>query len=399
MRQWNAFARVGTAASALALALALPPSAAPLAAQEVALGAAAAVHPASFSVVNSVRERGDGSILVADPLSRVLVVLSPDLARADTIGRLGGGPREYRQPDAVWALPGDSTLLVDLGNARLTTIDPTNTFVHTRPISMGDGGDRMPPTLALPSSADGLGGIYFTAMPAMTPQGPSDSVAVLRLPHGAEGPEQVTRVKTTSFTSQTTGSADNQNVNIAPIPLSATDVWAAGPDGSVAIARAGEVRVDWLAPDGSLTRGETLDLPAVAIRRAEREEWNEDRTSNGGGIGIEMTVENGARSMRMSRGGMGGEPDLDAMTWPDQKAPWVASSGAVDALGRFWVRRSLPAGERGLYDVFTRADGHVGSVRFPEDRRLVGFGDGSLYVVHVDDFDLQTLEKYLLPEL
>ncbi len=382
-----------------ALLVAPAATVAPVAAQEQALGPAAAVHPASFSVVNSVRERSDGTVLVADPLSKVLVVLSPDLTQADTIGRLGQGPREYEQPDAVWPLPSDSTLLVDLGNARLTIIDPNNQFVRTRPISMGDGGDRTPPTLALPSSADGLGGIYFTSMPAMTPQGPSDTVSVLKLGPGADAPESLMRVKTTSFTSQTTGDANNQNVNIAPIPLSATDVWAAAPDGSIAVARAGESRVDWLNADGSVEQGDPIDAEGVPIRRPEREEWNDDRTSNGGGIGIEMTVENGARSMRMSRGGIGGEPDLDAMTWPDEKAPWVASSGAVDAEGRFWVRRSLPAGEAALYDVFTKADGHVGAVRFPERRRLVGFGDGVVYVVHVDAFDLQTLEKYPSPAL
>jgi hypothetical protein len=188
-------------------------------------------------------------------------------------------------------------------------------------------------------------------------------------------------------------------VSISSIPLSATDVWAVARDGSVAIARAGDARVDWISPDGTLTQGPVIDVSSVPIRQAEKEEWSADRESSGGGIGIEMTVENGARSMRMSRGGMGDGPDLNAMTWPDQKAPWVAASGRIDAEGRFWARRSLAAGAPALYDVFGRDGSLVGSVRFPEGRRLVGFGQNSVYAVDVDPFDLKTLERYALPPL
>jgi hypothetical protein len=370
-----------------------------VAAQERALGPPVATHSESFAVVNTVRELNDGRVLVADPLSKVLIVLDADLLRADTLGRLGEGPAEYLQPAAVWPLPGDSTLLVDLGNTRLTMLDSDGVFGRTRPIAQGNGGPRTPPALVLPSGVDAQGAIYFTSMPGMGPDGPSDTVTVLRLAADGGAPTPIAQLKTTSFTSRTSGGANNQNVNISPIPLSATDVWAVAPDGSVAVARAGEVRVDWISPDGTTTRGSGIDLSSVPIRQAEKEEWSADRESSGGGIGIEMTIENGARSMRMSRGGMGEGPDLNAMTWPDQKAPWVAASGRIDAEGRFWARRSLPAGAPALYDVFARDGSLVGSVRFPEGRRLVGFGQNAIYAVDVDPFDLKTLERYALPPL
>ena len=368
-------------------------------AQERPLGTPVATHSESFAVVNTVRELSDGRVLVADPLSKVLIVLDADLVRADTLGRLGEGPAEYLQPDAVWPLPGDSTLLVDLGNTRLTMLDSDGAFGRTRPIAQGNGGPGTPPALALPSGVDGQGAIYFTSMPAMGPEGPSDTVTVLRLGPNGGAPTPITQLKTTSFTSRTSGSANNQNVNISSIPLSATDVWAVAGDGSVAVARAGEVQVDWISPDGTTTRGSRIDLASVPIRQAEKEEWSADRESSGGGVGIEMTVDNGVRSMRMSRGGMGDGPDLNAMTWPELKAPWVAASGRIDAEGRFWARRSLPAGTPALYDVFGRDGSHVGSIRFPEGRRLVGFGENAVYAVDVDPFDLKTLERYALPPL
>lgn len=376
--------------SAVAAVAALPVSA-----QERPLGEATAVHRAEFAVVNSVRELADGRVIVADPLARVVVLLDADLQAADTLGGLGEGPDEYRQPDAVWPLPGDSTLLVDLGNARLTALGPDGGFGPTRPIAQEGRGGPAPPSLAIPGGVDATGAIYFTGMPGMTPRGPSDTVPVFRLPRdGAAAP--VVRVKTTSYTAQSSGGADQRNVSIRPIPLSPTDVWAAGPDGTVWVARAGEPRIDRVAPDGTVRRGPAVEVADVPIGRAEREEWAAARESAGGGIGIEVTEVNGERSMSMRRGG-GGEPDLDAMTWPEVKGPWVDGSGAVDPRGRFWVRRSLPAGEPALYDVFDGDGRRTASIRLPADRRVVGFGRDAVYVVHVDPFDLKILERYPLP--
>lgn len=363
--------------------------------QERTLGEPTAVHEAEFAVVNTVRELADGGVMVADPLARVVVLLGPDLRAADTLGALGEGPDEYQQPDAVWPLPGDSTLLVDLGNARLTALGPDGSFGPTRPIAQGEAASDGPPPLAIPGGVDGAGALYFTGMPAMTPRGPSDTVPLHRLSRDGSL-ERVVRLKTTEFTSSSGGGGGDLSVSIRPIPLSATDVWAVAPDGSVRVARAGEGRVDRIAPDGTVRRGPAVEIAAVPIGRAEREEWAADRESGGGGIGIEVTDVNGERTMSMRRGA-GGEPDLDALTWPDEKAPWVDGSGEVDREGRFWVRRSRPAGEAALYDVFD-ADGRpVLEVRFPDGRRLVGFGRGVLYAVHVDAFDLKLLERYPLP--
>ena len=75
-----------------------------------------------------------------------------DTGTADTLGRVGGGPGEYQQPDAVFPLPGDSTLLVDIGRTYLTVIGPDGTFhdgqVHGSPTEEGM------PTIILPDALD-----------------------------------------------------------------------------------------------------------------------------------------------------------------------------------------------------------------------------------------------------
>ena len=105
------------------------PVVSPAAAQTVTvLTTADASFPESFSTVRGLRELPDGRVLIADGLGQVLVIVDLDAGTVDTVGRVGGGPREYRMPDRLFALPGDSILLVDLGNGRLTVLDPDLEF-------------------------------------------------------------------------------------------------------------------------------------------------------------------------------------------------------------------------------------------------------------------------------
>ena len=73
--------------------------------------------PEPFGYVGGIRVLSSGRILVADPMGQALIAIDMDENSADTLGRVGGGPQEYRQPDAVFPLPGDSTLLPDWNRA------------------------------------------------------------------------------------------------------------------------------------------------------------------------------------------------------------------------------------------------------------------------------------------
>ena len=161
-----------------------------------------AVFPEAFSMISSLRELADGRVMIADPLGQALVIVDCADGVADTIGGVGGGPGEYRQPDGVFPLPGDSTLLVDLGNGRLTVIGPDLTFGATTPIAQGEprpdagpggGGGMM---IVLPRATDSRGGVYFQAMGGFRPGGgPPDSAAVLRWDRGTGAMDTVAMVK------------------------------------------------------------------------------------------------------------------------------------------------------------------------------------------------------------
>jgi hypothetical protein len=50
-----------------------------------------------------------------------------------------------------------------------------------------------------------------------------------------------------------------------------------------------------------------------------------------------------------------------------------------------------------VYDVFDRAGKLLRHVRLPDATRLVGSGKNSIYLVRIDDDDLQWLERYRRP--
>ncbi len=349
--------------------------------------------PEAFSLVQGLRELADGRVMVADPLGQALVVADLKAGTADTLGNVGQGPEEYRQPDGLFALPGGSTLLVDLGNARLTEVLPDGSFGETTPIAQGEPGTGSL-LIIFPRGVDSEGRIYFRPFGGRpTPQLP-DSAAVVRWDKVAGAMDTVVQVKLPEMKRSTQGGAGNQNVSIMPVPLSAEDAWAVGWDGRIAVARAGDYHVEWVHPDGRVVRGSPVEYEPVRIRRADREEWLES-LGNGIRIGI-MANNSGERRMSMSRGGgdFGDGPDPDSFEWPDHKPAFTSNGVWVTPEGDMWVRRHVPAGEPLRFDVFGADAQLKGEVTLPAGRDIVGFGTAAVYVVRTDDMGLQWLEQY-----
>lgn len=384
----------------MAVGFAILAAPAPSAAQPVELSAPDAVSPESYGLIQTVRELRDGRVVWADPLGQALVVGDLDHATADTLGRIGQGPAEYRQPDAVWPLPGDSTLLVDLGNGRLTVLDSGLSFGAAAPIGQGRPGPGM--ILALPRATDADGFLYVAGRAAPRPGGGElpDSAPVLRLDRADWSVDTVAMVRTERVVVSTSGAAGAQRVSLSLVPLSGADGWTVDPGGRVGIARVEDYHFEWIGPDGTVTAGSPVEVEPVRIAQAEKEEWARDGARSGGGLSVSMSMDGGGAQMAFRRGGgRPGEAGLDQYEWPERKPPFYNEGLRVDGQGRAWVRRHVEAGEPPLYDVFGPDAAHLGSVRLPADRRLVGFGAGRLYAVYMDEFDLNTLERYALPAL
>lgn len=358
---------------------------------------AEATYPESFAALRTVRELEDGRVLVADPLGQVVVRLDLDAGTADTIGSVGEGPAEYIQPDAVWPLPGGRTLLVDLGNGRLTELGPGLEFGETRPYAMGDP-TRGGLVMALPHAVDEGGRLYFRDMSGMAQ--PADSAYILRLDLESGAVDSLVMFKLPGTTRRESGGPNNQSVQVSQNPLSPEDAWGVSSDGRLVVARVGDYHVDWIGEDGTVTRGQPVPYTPVGIGRAEKLEWRDQRSENGGGLGMEANIANGSVSIRAFRGGSGiGADELGGFAWPEVKPAFYGGTVPVlvDGHGRAWVRRHREAGEPSAYDVFDGSGAVAVKVELRVGRRVASFGDGKLYAVHMDEYGLQYLERYALP--
>jgi hypothetical protein len=387
--------RVAFSAAALAAALLAPSLSA-----QTPLGRPQARLSDDFGSIQTVRELRDGRVLVADPLGKALYAVDLDAGTRTVVGSEGQGPQEYRQPDAVWPLPADSTLLVDLGNARLVAVGPRMEFGRTGPISQGDFQPGQPLVLAIPQGVDGRGAIYFRSMGGGMSGELPDSADIFRLPLDGSAAGTVARFKVQDRKMNRSGGAGNQNVSIEQIPLSPEDAWGVAPDGSVVIARAGDYHVEWVGPDGKVTRGPAIPFRPLGIGTAEKEEYLSEAGRSGGGIGVQVQVVNGNPSMSFQRGAGGGpKREIDSYTWPERMPPIYGGRIPVDSAGRAWVRRHVEAGEPSTYDLFDGAGKRVATVTLDAGSRVIGFGRRGVYVVAFDEFDLNYLERYAMPSL
>ena len=211
-----------------------------------------------------------GDVLAADPLGKALYRVNMDAGVRTVVGRLGEGPEEYQQPDAVWPLPGDSTLLVDLGKGQLVRMGPELAFGTAHPIArfQEDGGVVM----AMPAGID-LGGNVYTASMSGFPPDPDGRGAILRIGLAEGSVDTAGSFKRLDIVVEEI----ENGVSISPIPLSPQDAWGVAADGSVVVARSVGYGVDWYAPDGSVTHGDTIVHEPVPITTAEKAEYFRDR--------------------------------------------------------------------------------------------------------------------------
>ena len=355
------------------------------------LGPPDAAFPGNFGYVHTAVELSGGHVLVADPLGKALYRVDMENGTRAVVGSIGQGPGEYLQPDAVWPIRGDSILLVDLGNARLVRIGPDLVFGQSRPIAAFSG-DRAP-VMVLPTAVDEQANAFVSVLGGYPPP---DSGAILRVGLTTGTVDTIAGYKLREYEVAET----DDGTYVIPIRMSPQDAWGVAPDGSVVIARAGHYGVNWFAPNGAVTHGDTIPYAPVPVTGADMAE-DLRAARRHGGISIDVGVhEDGARTANFSRGGFG-PPDeevaYDDYTWRDVKPAFHNTTVRVGPLGRAWVRRHQPAESGTRYDLFNRRGQLVRALTLEGDRIVAGFGRAHVYIVAFDEVDLAYLERYELP--
>src|SRR3990167_679771 len=104
-------------AAGLVLSFSLATTAAAQQVPETRLTKADATFPVEFSSITGLLELPDGRVLMTDGIDQTLLRINLTTRKADTLGRVGQGPGEYKLPDAVFSLAGGRVLLTDLATA------------------------------------------------------------------------------------------------------------------------------------------------------------------------------------------------------------------------------------------------------------------------------------------
>ena len=354
-----------------------------------------ASYPEPFSFLNSVREREDGTVMAADPLSQVVLRLDLLAGAADTLGRVGEGPEEYQQPDQVFPLPGDSTLLVDIGKMQLTVIAPDGTL-HSG-MKMATAGEDGRFEVILPRAVDAQGRIYLTGSRGVREDFPPDSTLILRYDRASEATDTMGWIWRPEPIVERSGSS----VRMMSPQMEGRDDWAVGPEGAFAVVKVAEYSVEWRHPDGRISKGPPNPVEPRSIQDEDKQAFLDRRSSDGLMMMVTQSS-SGGMNMMMSRGGagMGGvEPALTDFQWAEAFAPFRPDRARVSPSGQLWVERWLPMDVNPQIDVFDEEGVKVGTVDLPPGRELIGFGstgDGAsaVYLVRTDEFDLKWLERY-----
>lgn len=368
-----------------------------------------------YTSLRGVRELSDGRLIVTDPRDKVVHLVDMRTNRVTPLAREGSGPNEYQLPMGAFALPGDSTMILDALNSRFLLLGPGGALAGTwspeasaapapPAASSGDGRMRMiaggggPMAVINTRAADAAGRLYSEGSGiAMGPSGPqgADSVAVVRSDRRRGGADTVVWVRRPKPTVAASGGNVSVRIGASPFPMQ--DGWAVLPDGRVAVVRASDYHVEiYPASDrGAVARGAPVRVPTIRVTEAEKQAWRDERAASPG-IAIAMTTTSGGGGTTRSTAPVNVAQD-DPTEWPAVLPAFQASQVYALPNGDLWVGRYRAASDPNpRYDVFDATGKHTGQVVFPPRTSVVGFGKGVVYTVRRDADDLQYLQRYAL---
>ncbi len=312
--------------------------------------------PGTFAQIGGVVELSDGRVAFVDAGARTVRI--GDFAsgsvtalgkHADTIP--AGAPADtYKFPGQVVHLGGDSIAVVDFAATRTNVFGEDGTargVWQFAPI----GGNT--PVLFYDHKGFGYKVDYQTILGGGEPgqRIRPDSIPILRLSPGVAKADTVAFFGSPEYGEAVFGEQIQQVAKI----FSPNDYFGVTPDGSLWVARGRRNALDWRAPDGTWTRGESRPYDKVKV-----------------------TDDDKARVMqRLKERGL---PQGVQVSFPFEefKPPFELAYGRPD--GTVWLQRPR-AGEDAAYvfDVWGRDGKWQRAVTLPQGITLLGFGKASVF--------------------
>jgi hypothetical protein len=309
--------------------------------------------------------RPDGRAVVADAQSALIYLLSQTGEVSATLGGRGEGPGEFSRISGLVALEGDSFLVSDGGNARVTTFENTRVIAESREAVYAadanyDPIGRMPQERSL-----------------LIPTG----FAVGALEDGETGWRSYP-----VFFSHDYEVLDTV-AELEFMKILETGSWnpvrhfglVAVTGGGIAHAKTDQAQVTWFGEDGSPDLIARWDAPTVPV---SDEDW--------------VDYELGARE----RTRPGGDPERLENQLRNRRRDFAGTKPLFrsihgDLEGNVWLGdHQFSRLTSSTYFVLSAAGEWMGSVSFPRPIRILGISDDRVLGVELDDLGIQAVAVY-----
>jgi len=319
--------------------------------------------------MRSVRELQDGRILVVETGSDSRLVVA-DFKSGLTlpIGRRGAGPGEYAVGGPIFALSGDSTLMVAGQNRWIVLF-----------------GDRIVQTIAL---AD-----YPPIFRSLLVGCDSSGFILVREPVRARSDSTIAvllsrkQIGTKSSLALSNRAEDGYppdprirgtEVQYSSGPWKSREDAFLFPDGWLAVARMRPYRIDWRSPEGKWILGAPLPVPRVEADEREKRAY----------------LARFPESQRPS-----GNTSGTVALWPKFVPPFLSSSSLLGtADGKLLVARTPTSDHpEARYDVVNRAGRIERQIILGPADRILGLGVRSVYVSTTDESGIQQIARHAWP--
>lgn len=404
------------------------------------LGATTATSVVTFNQVQHLRALSDGRVLINDPGRHQVVLLDANLANPKVVIDSAGGTTMYGlNSGALIPFAADSTLFVDRTTSAFLVLDSKGEVA--RVMSMPAGNSAIsnyltnPTSFGYPAFSPALGIVYRLPMPRPQFERPrqgepeiarsyEDSAVVMTMNVKRRTVDTLSRLGTgTTVSLRLTSNGTNSNSRSPIFPI--FDDWTVMSDGTIAVLRGREYRVDFYSTDGTRTPGPRLSYPWKPVDEEARTQLvdsiNTQRRKQFDDMIEEMRKQALDPNQKIGPGGekiilvdnmpirtYGGErvppPTPPAVVLPNEIPDYlpaverVTNAYRADEDDRLWIRPKPPLGsprnQATIYDVVDRTGTLVDRVQLPVGRTLVGFAPGGIVFLTVRDGNTVKIEKH-----
>lgn len=342
-----------------------------------------------FAWIKAIRELADGRVLIGLSSDPHLMVADYQTGTSEQVGSVGSGPGEYRSVAALYALSGDSTLVLDGQQARWIIFSDTKPVATLRGRTRGmwaemvDGADTLGRVLELAARRYPVG-----SYPTERYRQNAESLAVIV--HRRSGPRTGDALSVRSDTLAvirgafrevrrlTRGSYGGAGIRYTLYTiLDGAEQAVMFADGWVAVVHAKPYHVAWHAPDGGRTIGPSLPFEPVPVDEMQK---------------LAAVARDWPKSPALFK------PE-EYPPWPRVLPPFEGSRAAIAMSdGRLAIKRTPDARSRAIYyDLIDRSGRLSARLQLRENEQLFGITGRWVYVARRDQDDLIWLERYSWP--